>query len=249
GGLGFEPRLAESESAVLPLDDPPTGQRSPTDRDRTEQTESSVRVRRLQLIWPAPARVIVLSPKPWRMARAFCMMYSTITQAGGQRRPSAEGLGLEATVPSPQAGSHPTTPSHGGEATYAALDLGTNNCRLLIARPNGRHLRIIDAFSRIVRLGEGLAGSWLLSEEAMARAIDALKVCAHKIRRRAVTHARGVATEACRRARNCEAFLTRVYAETGLEIETITSAEEAVLAFKGCSPLLSARRPRAVVFD
>jgi len=139
--------------------------------------------------------------------------------------------------------------SAGVAPVFAAIDLGTNNCRLLIARPNGRHLRIIDAFSRIVRLGEGLAGSGLLSEEAMARAIDALKVCAHKIRRRAVTHARGVATEACRRARNCEAFLTRVYAETGLEIETITSAEEAVLAFKGCSPLLSARRPRAVVFD
>src|SRR5215470_8565331 len=177
------------------------------------------------------------------------MMYSTIEQAGGQRRPSAEGLGLEATVPSPQAGSHPTTPSHGGEATYAALDLGTNNCRLLIARPNGRHLRIIDAFSRIVRLGEGLAGSGLLSEEAMARAIEALKVCAYKIHRRAVTHIRGVATEACRQARNCEGFLARVRAETGLVIETISPAEEAVLAFKGCSPLLSARRPRAVVFD
>jgi len=83
----------------------------------------------------------------------------------------------------------------------------------------------------------------------MARTIDALKVCAHKIRRRAVTHTRGVATEACRRAANCEAFLARVRSETGLEIETISSGEEAVLAFKGCSPLLSVRRPRAVVFD
>jgi len=156
---------------------------------------------------------------------------------------------LEATVPSLQEGLRPPARSHEGEVTYAAIDLGTNNCRLLIARPNGRHFRIIDAFSRIVRLGEGLAGSGLLSEEAMARAIDALKVCAHKIRRRAVTHVRGVATEACRRAQNCETFLARVQAETGLAIETITSGEEAVLAFKGCSPLLSARRPRAVVFD
>src|SRR5262249_3143020 len=116
-------------------------------------------------------------------------------------------------------------------------------------RPNGRNFRIIDAFSRIVRLGEGLAGSGLLSDEAMQRAIDALKVCAHKIRRRATTHVRGVATEACRRAQNCEAFLPRVQAETGLAIETIPSGGEAGLPFRGCSPLRGARRPRAVVFD
>ena len=156
---------------------------------------------------------------------------------------------MEASVPSLQAGLHPSTRANEGDVTYAAIDLGTNNCRLLIARPNGRGFRIVDAFSRIVRLGEGLAGSGSLSEEAMARAIDALKVCAHKIRRRAVTHVRAVATEACRRAANCPAFLDRVRAETGLEIEIISSAEEAVLAFKGCSPLLSVRRPRAVVFD
>ena len=156
---------------------------------------------------------------------------------------------MEVTVPSLQAGLRPATRSHEGEAIYAAIDLGTNNCRLLIARPNGHSLRIIDAFSRIVRLGEGLAGSGSLSEVAMARTIDALKVCAQKIRRRAVTHIRGVATEACRRAENCNEFLDRVRAETGLEIETISAAEEAVLAFKGCSPLLSVRRPRAIVFD
>jgi exopolyphosphatase / guanosine-5'-triphosphate,3'-diphosphate pyrophosphatase len=158
-------------------------------------------------------------------------------------------LVLEASVPSLQAGLLPSTRGHEGDVTYAAIDLGTNNCRLLIARPNGRGFHIIDAFSRIVRLGEGLAGSGSLSEEAMARAVDALKVCAHKIRRRAVTHVRAVATEACRRAANCPAFLDLVRAETGLEIEIISSAEEAVLAFKGCSPLLSVRRPRAVVFD
>ncbi|MGH6961645.1 MAG: Ppx/GppA family phosphatase, partial [Dongiaceae bacterium] len=138
---------------------------------------------------------------------------------------------------------------NGGEATFAAIDLGTNNCRLLIARPNGHGFRVIDAFSRIVRLGEGLAMSGALSEDAMARAIEALKICAYKIERRAVTHARSVATEACRRAGNCAAFLARVRAETGIEIETISSAEEAVLAFKGCAPLLSVRRPRALVFD
>ena len=136
-----------------------------------------------------------------------------------------------------------------GSPTYAAIDLGTNNCRLLIARPNGRHFRVIDAFSRIVRLGEGLASRGLLSEEAMSRAVEALKVCAYKISRRGVTHARSVATEACRRAANCTEFLGRVRSETGLDIEIISSAEEALLAFNGCAPLLSARRPRALVFD
>ncbi len=133
--------------------------------------------------------------------------------------------------------------------TFAALDLGTNNCRLLIARPDGRSFRVIDAFSRIVRLGEGLSMTGCLSVDAMARAIDALKVCAQKIQRRGVTHARNVATEACRRAGNCDEFLGRVRAETGLEIEIISTAEEAVLAFKGCAPLLNSRMPRALVFD
>lgn len=135
------------------------------------------------------------------------------------------------------------------DPTYAAIDLGTNNCRLLIARPSGRNFRVIDAFSRIVRLGEGLGRTGSLAECAMGRAIDALKVCAQKIERRSVTHLRGVATEACRRADNCSDFMARVRAETGLEIEIISSAEEAMLAFRGCAPLLSVRRPRALVFD
>jgi exopolyphosphatase/guanosine-5'-triphosphate,3'-diphosphate pyrophosphatase len=156
---------------------------------------------------------------------------------------------LEAILPGLQAGPRSPPLARGGEATFAAIDLGTNNCRLLIARPNGRSFRVIDAFSRIVRLGEGLARSGALSEEAMARTIEALKVCAHKIARRGVTHARSVATEACRRAGNCGEFLARVRAETGLEIETISPAEEALLAFKGCAPLLSLRRPRALLFD
>ena len=131
----------------------------------------------------------------------------------------------------------------------AALDLGTNNCRLLIARANGRGYRIIDAFSRIVRLGEGLTRNGALTEDAMRRTIEALKVCAGKISRRGVTHGRSVATEACRRASNCDEFLGRVRAETGLNIEIISTAEEAQLAFRGCSPLLSPRQPRALVFD
>jgi len=132
---------------------------------------------------------------------------------------------------------------------YAALDLGTNNCRLLVARPEGRDFRVIDAFSRIVRLGEGLNGTGQLSPEAQARTMGALHICAGKIRRRGVTHLRAVATEACRRAANCDAFLTRVRRETGLRLEIITSDEEASLAFYGCVPLLNPAIAHALVFD
>lgn len=132
---------------------------------------------------------------------------------------------------------------------YAALDLGTNNCRLLVARGAPHGFRVIDAFSRIVRLGEGLAATGVLSEPAMVRTIDALKVCADKVTQRRVTRARYVATEACRRAANCAAFIERAHAETGIAIEIITSQEEARLVVSGCAPLLDRDVPRAIVID
>ncbi|MFQ6017181.1 MAG: Ppx/GppA phosphatase family protein [Kiloniellaceae bacterium] len=132
---------------------------------------------------------------------------------------------------------------------YAALDLGTNNCRLLVARPAADGFRVIDAFSRIVRLGEGLNASGRLSEPAMARTVAALRICAGKMRRRGVTRARSVATEACRRASNCDAFLARVERETGLKLEIISNDEEANLALYGCAPLLDTKVCHAVVFD
>jgi exopolyphosphatase / guanosine-5'-triphosphate,3'-diphosphate pyrophosphatase len=133
--------------------------------------------------------------------------------------------------------------------SYAALDLGTNNCRLLIARRAGRGFRVIDAFSRIVRLGEGLAATGALSETAMARTLDALKVCAVKIGQRKVAGGRYVATEACRRAENCAAFLAQVKEAIGIELEIISTAEEARLVVAGCAPLLYPRIPYAIVFD
>ena len=133
---------------------------------------------------------------------------------------------------------------------YAAIDLGTNNCRLLVARPTADGgFRVIDSFSRIVRLGEGLGGSGRLSEAAMARTVEALKVCAAKMRRRGVTQLRAVATEACRRAANCDAFLQRVASETGIELEIISNNEEANLAIYGCAPLLDRDISHALVFD
>ncbi|HKT18356.1 MAG TPA: Ppx/GppA phosphatase family protein [Stellaceae bacterium] len=137
--------------------------------------------------------------------------------------------------------------------TYAALDLGTNNCRLLVARGNGRQaeasFRVIDAFSRIVRLGEGLAASGRLAEPAMARTIDALKICAGKVALHRVAGARYIATEACRRAANCGEFMSRVARETGIVLEIISAEEEARLVVAGCAPLLDGTRPYAIVFD
>ena len=135
-------------------------------------------------------------------------------------------------------------------SNYAALDLGTNNCRLLVARPvAGGSFRVVDAFSRIVRLGEGLEATGALSEAAMHRTLDALKVCAAKITQRRVVATRSVATEACRRATNCRDFLSRVRDQVGLELEIISTAEEARLVVSGCAPLLHPRLPYAIVFD
>ncbi|MFY7836039.1 MAG: Ppx/GppA family phosphatase [Novosphingobium sp.] len=132
---------------------------------------------------------------------------------------------------------------------YAAIDLGTNNCRLLIARPSGEHFVVIDAFSRVVRLGEGLAQTGRLSDAAMDRALAALHVCADKLRKRNVHLARSVATEACRRATNGQQFIDRVLAETGIHLNIITAQEEARLAVLGCHILLEQGTGPAMIFD
>ena len=134
-------------------------------------------------------------------------------------------------------------------AAFAAVDLGTNNCRLLIAEPRDQSFRVIDAFSRIVRLGEGLGARGALSEAAMARTISGLLVCASKMRRRRVSRARCVATDACRRAANCDEFIARVVRETGIELEIISSREEAQLVLAGSQPLLDPDVPWALLFD
>lgn len=133
---------------------------------------------------------------------------------------------------------------------YAALDLGTNNCRLLIAQPTRPgQFRVVDAFSRIVRLGEGLAASGRLSDGAMDRAVDALRVCASKLKNREIRRMRLIATEACRQASNGAEFLARVVAETGLELEIIDRETEARLAVSGCSSLVGRETRSVVLFD
>ncbi|MGN6058152.1 MAG: Ppx/GppA phosphatase family protein [Sphingomicrobium sp.] len=133
--------------------------------------------------------------------------------------------------------------------TYGAIDLGTNNCRLLIARPTDSGFTVIDAFSRIVRLGEGLSRTGELSGEAMERAVGALAVCAEKLKRRNVSLSRSVATEACRRASNGRAFVDRVRDRTGIVLDIIEPAEEARLAVLGCHKLLEPGDGPALIFD
>src|SRR3954468_2427971 len=151
-----------------------------------------------------------------------------------QGRPSEQGF-------SPGRGPH--------RHTYGAIDLGTNNCRLLVARPTEGGFTVIDAFSRIVRLGEGLTRSGELSGEAMDRAVGALSICADKLRRRNVSLSRSVATEACRRATNGREFTDRVRDETGIVLDIIEPAEEARLAVLGGHKLLEPGDGPALIFD
>jgi exopolyphosphatase/guanosine-5'-triphosphate,3'-diphosphate pyrophosphatase len=163
----------------------------------------------------------------------------------------AHGPDLAAPRPPREGGRRAHSPSSRGSPrnSYAALDLGTNNCRLLIARPQDDGFVVVDAFSRIVRLGEGLAATGRLSEAAMDRAVSALSVCADKLRRRRVTLVRSVATEACRRASNGREFVQRVYRETGIALEIISPEQEARLAMLGCHVLLEPGEGSALVFD
>jgi exopolyphosphatase/guanosine-5'-triphosphate,3'-diphosphate pyrophosphatase len=149
----------------------------------------------------------------------------------------------------------PRPPSRGREGStgeppcYAALDLGTNNCRLLIATPTAHGFRVVEAYSRIVRLGEGLSQSGRLSETAMERAIAALKVAGEKVRRRKVAKFRAIATQACRMASNGQAFVNRVANETGVKLQIIAPQEEARLSVAGCLNLLDHRHEAALVVD
>lgn len=144
---------------------------------------------------------------------------------------------------------HRRTSAQSPGALLAALDLGTNTCRMMMARPAAGGFRVVGAFSRIVRLGEGLSRSGTLSETAMSRALAALAHCAEQMEKRGVTRTRAVATEACRRARNGGAFCARVQEETGIELEVISNQEEAGLGLAACVPLLDPALGHALVLD
>ncbi|APZ54630.1 Ppx/GppA phosphatase family protein [Salipiger abyssi] len=158
------------------------------------------------------------------------------------RRPRGAGA-----FPKPVESPAPIPPDP--NALYAALDLGTNSCRMLIAQPKGSQFHVVDSFSKSVQLGHGLERSGRLSRASMTRTIGALRVCQQKIRRHNVTHMRLVATEACRRAQNARDFIRQVRRETGLSLEIIQPEEEARLAVISCAPLVSTRTEQLLVVD
>jgi exopolyphosphatase / guanosine-5'-triphosphate,3'-diphosphate pyrophosphatase len=161
-----------------------------------------------------------------------------------------DGLGPRASpAGSAAAGSGAPNGPASGPGVYAALDLGTNNCRLLIACPTGDGFRVVDSFSRIIRLGEGVSATGRISEAAIDRAITALSICRDKIRSKKAKRLRLIATEACRAASNADSFMDRVAAETGIRLEVIDRETEAALAVIGCSPLLDPQGRGAILFD
>jgi exopolyphosphatase/guanosine-5'-triphosphate,3'-diphosphate pyrophosphatase len=165
--------------------------------------------------------------------------------------PQQAAMAPQAPAPDPAEAELPSFPVHRRTPrhTYGAIDLGTNNCRLLVARPGETGFTVVDAFSRVVRLGEGMATSGKISEAAQDRAVAALAVCAEKLKRRRVSLARSVATEACRRAVNGRHFVERVKRETGICIDIISPEEEARLAMLGCHRLLEPGDGPALIFD
>ena len=137
----------------------------------------------------------------------------------------------------------------GPEALYAALDLGTNSCRMLIAQPKGSQFNVIDSFAKSVQLGSGLEKTGKLSGASINRTIQALQVCKQKLDKYDVKYARLIATEACRRAKNSKEFISKVYAQTGLKLNIIDTEEEARLAVISCAPLVSSKSEQLLVVD
>ncbi|MER8921128.1 Ppx/GppA phosphatase family protein [Mesorhizobium sp. M0802] len=190
-----------------------------------------------------------------RGRKVFARDDSPLATAAAVGAPASVGPAAPAPVPLPSAPqSRPEQPAHRPPMqelpVFAALDLGTNNCRLLVAVPH-RHgqFRVIDAFSRIVRLGEGLTANGHLSQAAMDRAVEALKICGDKLRNRKIRKARLIATEACRTADNGVEFLQRVEHEAGLKLEIIDRQTEARLAVSGCGSLVERDTQGVVLFD
>ncbi len=149
----------------------------------------------------------------------------------------------------PKAVETPAPQPPDSASLYAALDLGTNSCRMLIAQPKGNQFHVVDSFSKSVQLGYGLEGSGHLSRASMNRTIGAMRICREKLKRHGVERMRLVATEACRRAVNGEKFIRQVQNETGLRLEIIQPEEEARLAVISCAPLVSTKTEQLLVVD
>ena len=197
-----------------------------------------------------PAALLMFQAKnqfqtgPTGRGKTVCMNDHTRLRDGHAPHGELEGS-MAAVALAPE----PAVPAQAGTGVYAALDLGTNNCRLLIACPTHDGFRVVDSFSRIIRLGEGVSATGSISEAAIDRAIAALSICRDKINLRKAKRLRLIATEACRAASNAEGFRSRVAAETGIELEVIDRETEASLAMLGCSPLVDPKGRGAILFD
>ena len=175
-----------------------------------------------------------------------------VTEAEGrgpQRLETPKGPGGPRSAAERRNTNAPNPPRRSRGPVYAALDLGTNNCRLLIARPYEKSFRVLDGFTRIVRLGEGLSATGRLSDAAMDRTIEALRQCRNKLREHEPARMRLIATEACRSASNGEAFIARVRSELGMELEIVDRQTEASLAVTGCADLIEEQSEGALMFD
>ncbi|UES57784.1 exopolyphosphatase [Roseibium aggregatum] len=192
---------------------------------------------------------IVVSPKTLEKSTdtASHRNHELRVRRDGENRPSASRKGQVDGSRNPAPYDRST--GRNNSPLYAALDLGTNNCRLLIARPEDRGFRVVDAYSRIVRLGEGVGSNRMLSDAAMERAIDALAQCHRKLADRGVARSRLIATEACRAAENGADFIERVKAETGLALEVVNRETEARLAVAGCASLVDHDADGVILFD
>jgi exopolyphosphatase/guanosine-5'-triphosphate,3'-diphosphate pyrophosphatase len=164
------------------------------------------------------------------------------------RGEDADSRLVEALEVSPAEDVSPS-PLSGAGPLYAALDLGTNSCRMLIAQPRGSQFHVLDSFSKTVQLGAGLEASGKLSRASMGRTIQALRICQKKIEKHGVKRMRLVATEACRRARNAREFMRQIRRETGLSVEIIPAEEEARLAVISCAPLVRAATEQLLIVD
>ncbi|WP_417808044.1 Ppx/GppA phosphatase family protein [Thioclava sp.] len=169
------------------------------------------------------------------------------------RRPRSAGA-LPKTARSGKSGKPPLVEQSAAQTAeagelYAALDLGTNSCRMLIARPMGAQFQVVDSFSKAVQLGQGLETYGRLSRNSMARTVQALQICRRKIDAHGVKRMRLVATEACRRAKNARDFMRYVRRETGLPLEIIAAEEEAQLAVISCASLVSPKSEQVLVVD
>lgn len=169
-------------------------------------------------------------------------------------RPNGADASLTPLVPQPDAAAPssekaPRRPGSIQPPLYAALDLGTNSCRMLIARPVGGHFEVVDSFSKAVELGTGLKSSGMLSHRPMQRTLQALRICRTKLEQHGVRRMRLVATEACRRARNSAEFMRRTQRETGLKLDIITAEEEARLAVVSCASLVAPDTEQLLVID